>query len=66
MAEEEKNDSGFSPWVHDPIDPNPSTDEQELNEFWLSKATEEVQEKREWKDKDIQAFRELVQGAIFQ
>ena len=36
----------------------------EIHTGWKRKALNEVQEKAEWRERDIQALREMVQGII--
>jgi len=35
---------------------------QELNSEWTQRAQEEVQEKGDWRERDVQALREMVNG----
>ena len=47
------------PWEHDPVS-DQVPDENALSEGWYSKAYQELQEKKEWRQRDIQALREML------
>ncbi|TRY72381.1 hypothetical protein TCAL_04745 [Tigriopus californicus] len=48
---------GIVPWLHEPLTMDAQDD---LDEGWKRKATAEVAEKEQWRDRDVQTFRELV------
>lgn len=52
---------GLEPWVHDPLTSEVKVGE-ELDEVWTRKAYLELQEKSQWRQRDIQALREIVLG----
>eukprot|EP00095_Tigriopus_kingsejongensis_P000607 maker-scaffold95_size379157-snap-gene-2.40 protein:Tk00607 transcript:maker-scaffold95_size379157-snap-gene-2.40-mRNA-1 annotation:"hypothetical protein CAPTEDRAFT_176851" len=50
-----QDDYGIVPWQTEPLGL------EDLDEGWRRKALDEVQEKPEWRDRDIQAFRDLLE-----
>ena len=57
------DDFGLVAYELDPWDVTAEQEEEAmLHAGWIRKAEEEVCEKREWRQRDIQALREMVQG----
>jgi hypothetical protein len=62
-----EDDYGIVPWELDPIgggdaDVDADVDTDKIGEGWTRKAYNELQEKPEWRQRDIQELRTVVQG----
>ena len=62
-GDDDDDDYGIPPWEHDSF----GEDEQEevveaLSEGWRRKAYRELQEKPEWRQRDIEELRNMVRG----
>ena len=56
---------GISPWEHDPVGGGePGEAEEALSEGWHRKAYKELQEKPEWRGRDIEELRNMVRGTV--
>ena len=54
---------GIPPWKHDPVGEfEPDGSEEALSEGWRRKAHNELQEKSEWRQRDIEEQRNMVRG----
>ena len=60
--EDPSADEAIQPFQLDPLHVGPEEPEVELDQAWLEKAHDELQEKPKWRARDIQALREMVQG----
>ena len=60
---DDDDDYGIPPWEHDPVGGGESGEaEKALSEGWRRKAYRELQEKPEWRRRDIEELRNMVRG----
>ena len=60
---DDDDDYGITPWEHDPFGGcEPGEAEVALTEGWRQKAYKELQEKPEWRRRDIEELRSMVRG----
>ena len=62
-AADDDDDYGIPPWEHDPFGECEQEEvEEALSEGWRRKAYRELQEKPEWRQRDIEELRNMVRG----
>ena len=62
-AADDDDDYGIPPWEYDPFGKCEQEEvEEALSEGWRRKAYRELQEKPEWRQRDIEELRNMVRG----